>query len=266
MQERTRRTTPRLQSGEVLSLGGNYGLLVTTPFMDLFGDVNLSNNWGIYINDQTAAAILANANAPGAGGTFTATGPFENFHSAGATSVNVFEGRINFGTATNSSPSTGDLWWDATHLYFRHGSTSTDLLAGGGGGSMAIGGAIGSGAGTNQVLYDDGSVTLQEAANFNIDAGNPNVLAGGAYEYDGSPVMIAQIAQSNFFDGGSGNLTNTGSFNTGTGNGALSSLTTGGKNSAIGELAGWQITNGESNLLIGYFAGYGLYLDLKISV
>lgn len=43
---------------------------------------------------------------------------------------------LNIGSGSNpSSPQNGDLWYNGTNLNFRHGGTTTDILAGGGGGS-----------------------------------------------------------------------------------------------------------------------------------
>lgn len=47
--------------------------------------------------------------------------------TSGAAALNIPSG------AAVTSPNDGDEWYDGTHLYFRHGATSTDLLAGGGG-------------------------------------------------------------------------------------------------------------------------------------
>ena len=138
------------------------------------------------------------------------------------------------------------------------GSGNTTWVAPGAA-SIAIGSAISGGAGLNGVLYDDGSVTLQEAANFTISgSGEGNITSGNALLYDGDPVIFAQPAQYNFFDGGAGNNTNSGSYNTGTGVAALGGLTTGAKNSGIGGYAGYGIANGSNNLCVGYFAGYGM--------
>lgn len=50
-----------------------------------------------------------------------------NIWSQGVSSVNMFEGIIRLGIATNSSPAEGDLWYDGTHLKFRDSTTTHDI-------------------------------------------------------------------------------------------------------------------------------------------
>jgi hypothetical protein len=84
------------------------------------GDV-VDENYGIYIRDQKTFF--------GSGaGSATVTANY-NFYSAGAASLNVFEGIVRFGTATNSSPSNGDLWFDGTNLKLRTGGTTKTITA-----------------------------------------------------------------------------------------------------------------------------------------
>jgi len=120
--------------------------------------------------------------------------------------------------------------------------------------TLTIGTSAISGGTTKHVLYDLAGV-LQEAANFTIESGNPNVVAGNAYMYNGVNVITAQTAQNNFYDGGAGNLTATGSGNLGTGFNCLPALTTGGNNLCIGVAAGFSITSGAINCFIGASAG-----------
>jgi hypothetical protein len=52
-----------------------------------------------------------------------------NLKSVGVTSRNVFEGIINFGTATNASPQDGDVWFDGTNLKLRTGGVTKTITA-----------------------------------------------------------------------------------------------------------------------------------------
>ncbi len=47
-----------------------------------------------------------------------------NIHSLGVSSINLFEGVVRLGTATNASPTDGDLWFDGTNLKFRTGGVT----------------------------------------------------------------------------------------------------------------------------------------------
>jgi hypothetical protein len=67
-----------------------------------------TNRYGLYIeNQQYSGATNA-----------------ENFRSVGATSLNVFEGIVRFGTGTNASPTNGDIWFDGTNLKLRTGGVT----------------------------------------------------------------------------------------------------------------------------------------------
>ena len=87
-------------------------------------------------------------------------------------------------------------------------------------------------------------------------ASSVNVLSGGSYLYNSLPIADAQTALNNYFFGGAGNLTMTGSANTANGYEALSSNTTGGSNTASGYGALHYNTTGGSNTASGYEALY----------
>jgi len=90
------------------------------------------------------------------------------------------------------------------------------------------------------------------AANFFLSAGNPNVISGGAYLYNGSNAIRA--TSNNWFFGSSGNLTATGTDNVGNGQAALAGLTTGTGNIGLGTSALTVLTTGQQNFGLGYFA------------
>ena len=85
-------------------------------------------------------------------------------------------------------------------------------------------------------------------------AGDINLTAGSAYKYNGADVIIASTTLNNYFFGGAGNLTMTGSNNTANGFRALYSNTTGSNNTAYGRDALRFNTTGGNNTASGYSA------------
>ena len=114
----------------------------------------------------------------------------------------------------------------------------------------------------NLVTGDVGIGTTTPQAKLDV-AGNININTGSAYQYNGANVITAQISLDNYFFGGAGNLTMTGSYNTASGYLAFNSNTTGDKNVANGVYALYYNTTGYSNVANGYNAlssnttGYG---------
>lgn len=72
---------------------------------------------------------------------------------------------------------------------------------------------------------------------------------------NGVNLVLANTTAHNFFFGGSGNVTNTGTYNTAVGLTALTDLTTGINNVGFGYLAGAGVTSGSSNIYLGAAAG-----------
>jgi len=85
-------------------------------------------------------------------------------------------------------------------------------------------------------------------------AGNINLTSGSAYKYNGADVIIASTTLNNYFFGGAGNLTMTGSNNTANGRDALFSNTTGSFNTASGFQALLFNTTGNNNTANGFLA------------
>ena len=75
------------------------------------GSTNITNNFGLYIEDQS-----------GKGSTIS-----DNIRSKGAASFNVFEGVLRLGTATNASPQNGDIWYDGTNIKKRVGGVTSNI-------------------------------------------------------------------------------------------------------------------------------------------
>lgn len=68
---------------------------------------------GLYIEDHSGKGVSEST----------------NIHSVGATSLNVFEGILQLGTATNASPVDGQIWYDGTDFKARTGgATKTFIL------------------------------------------------------------------------------------------------------------------------------------------
>lgn len=95
---------------------------------------------------------------------------------------------------------------------------------------------------TGQLLSDTG---------ISGTGGSINIAAGKSYTYNGQPVIQAQTLQANYFLANSGNLTNTGLYNTAEGLSALASLTSGSNNCAQGANALTANNTGSGNCAQG---------------
>lgn len=103
------------------------------------GSINAQNaGYGIYLTNISAANFtrgifvdqmwggdavgieIADCSAAATGNP----GISYNFWSRGNSSLNVFDGILRFGTATNSSPQNGDVWFDGTNLKLRTGGAT----------------------------------------------------------------------------------------------------------------------------------------------
>lgn len=82
-------------------------------------------------------------------------------------------------------------------------------------------------------------------------AGSINISAGSYYKYNGANFAMADTNLNNYFSGGAGNLTMTGTQNTAMGMSALGVNTTGNYNTAMGLAALNSNTTGESNTAYG---------------
>lgn len=86
--------------------------------------------------------------------------------------------------------------------------------------------------------------------------GSLDMAAGSAYKYNGANIAMASTTLYNYFLGGAGNLTMTGTYNTGTGYQALLSNTTGSNNTANGMQSLYSNTTGVSNTANGTYSLY----------
>jgi hypothetical protein len=145
----------------------------------------------------------------------------------------------------------------ASNTTFWRGDGVWAVPAGGGGGSMSIGGAI-TGATSGSVLFADSGTNLaQDNANLFYDATNFRLKLGHAasgvvsgYYINNVPAMYV-VGTSNWFAGNAGNLTVSGTDNIGSGSGALAGITSGSGNNAMGTLALNALTTGNYNMAIG---------------
>ncbi len=121
----------------------------------------------------------------------------------------------------------------------------------GGSASLTINSSVVTGGTTGEVLYSDGSHILQQAANFTISSGNPNVASGHSYLYNGVNAVYGDTSLRSWFFGDGGTLAASGAANYGIGHNAASSLTSGHDNILIGDSAGNGLNSGSGNIAIG---------------
>lgn len=180
--------------------------------------------------------------------------------TAGHTGSIAFKGTTS-GTVTVKPQDVAGTWtfkWPAdagtnTWVLTTDGSGVTSWTAPGSTANLVVGTSTITGGTTKHVAYDLAGV-FQEAANFTIESGNPNVTAGNKYLYDSGNAVQAIVANSNWFFGPSGNLTMTGGGNTAVGDLAFNSNTSGTRCVAIGHNALNANTDGGQNIAIGRYA------------
>ena len=165
----------------------------------------------------------------------------------------------------NSTPITGAtgkiLWDDAGQL--QEVTIGANLTFSGGvlsattGAGIVVNTTTITGGTSGHVAYDNAG-TFGEASQFNIISGQPNVLLGQAYLYNGLHAIfeVPNVSGDNWFEGEAGNFSVTGARNFGTGSGALLSLTSGIGNVAVGTDALRSNLTGNYNTAIGDQALY----------
>ncbi|HUY05552.1 MAG TPA: hypothetical protein VMV62_02465 [Candidatus Paceibacterota bacterium] len=106
---------------------------------------------------------------------------------------------------------------------------------------------------TSTFLGNVGIGTATPAEKLDV-IGSVNVSAGSYFKYDDLPFATASTSLYDYFTGGAGNLTMTGSYGTANGYSALYHNTTGNSNTANGYSALYYNTTGNENAAFGYDA------------
>ena len=116
---------------------------------------------------------------------------------------------------------------------------------------------------TNGTNIGVGTTTLNHKLNLN---GSINIPQDSTYYYNGLPVIQAQTSLYNYYFGGAGNLTGTGSYNSASAPSSLGKVTNGSFNSSSGTSSLYWLTTGMANTANGFGAGavygYGTGLSL----
>ena len=108
---------------------------------------------------------------------------------------------------------------------------------------------------TNTFMGAVGIGTTMPSSKLTI-AGDIDISAGSVYKYDGVNMAMASTTLGNYFSGGAGNLTMTGSNITGVGYQTFISNTSGVNNTGIGYQALYSNTTGSYNTVNGFRALY----------
>jgi len=208
-------------SGTV-AIGGLNGILKAVAGVITSALVNLAT-------DVTGVLPIAN------GGTATST--------QATSGINYFDGTEI--TSGSSLTYDGSSVFSAPLLHLTQTTGTTTLATGQG---FTIGGS--------QFVLQQGSGnvgvgTANPSQKLDVEGGNINVGAGGAYDYNGSNIITASTTLGDYFFGTAGNLTTTGVGNNAVGGNALYTNTTGYYNDAIGDHALYTNTTGESNNAVG---------------
>lgn len=97
------------------------------------------------------------------------------------------------------------------------------------------------------------------APGYTLDvSGDLNISTGSRFRINGTTVLIADTSKRNYFVGNSGNLSATGTDNSGIGNNALQALTSGLNNYAGSTQALYNLQSGSANTILGFDAGFNL--------
>lgn len=225
--------------------GGSSGLVPgTTPIAPSIDRAVLWDNAGVLGEDATFKFPSSGTLLLGLAGTVTG-----KLNIAGTTSgVITLTGKAIAGTWTMTLP---DNDGNANDVLTTDGSGILSWAPAST--TITVGVSTITGGTTKHVAYDLAGV-FQEAANFTIESGNPNVTTGNTYLYNNVNALRAVTANRDWFIGNCGNLTLSGADNLGMGDAALNNLTTGARNMAMGRAALNQAVDGVDNVAVGSFA------------
>jgi len=264
------------QTSTVVISDGSGGASGLTPLLDW--QLNTSQVWSM---SNVSPVGLHLYNTTGSGGL---TFPAVNYERA-VLDWNITSNVFVIGTQAGGTGIVRPIKWaglsnkttpvGTDHLLLLDSTTSDTMktvlvsaLTGGGGG-MAIGGAVTSGT-SGSVLFIDGSGNLaQNNSQFFWDNTNLRLKVGstgtptGEYWVNGVRALfgVPNASGNNWFEAGAGNSTLTGYLNFGTGDTCMASLTTGYNNIAMGAVALNQCTAGAQNIALGNNALWFTKLD-----
>ncbi len=204
-----------------------------------------------------ASSISITGDSGGAltGNAFTFTGGTTGLSFGGAGTTETLSGTLaiaNGGTnATSFATTDGTVYYNGTRLVTTATGTAGQVLTSNGAGVAPTYQAAGGGGGVTSITGNSGGALTGAVS---VVAGT---LAGASVLFTGSGTTLTlrltdSITGNNTFLGrGTGNITLSGSENTGVGHSALTNVTTGSDNIAIGSSALNAITDGQNNTAIG---------------
>ena len=166
--------------------------------------------------------------------------------TSGVVTVNT---RAAAGTWTLTLPDTAGT---SGYTLTTNGSGVTSWTSAGGGGGMAIGGAI-SGSTASRVLFTGAGGILDDDSTFTWNDTLKDLAIGGAYYVNAARALyvVPNVSGNNWFEGSAGNQTVTGYNNFGTGDNSLKSITTGYENVSLGSNALTSLTDGYGSFALG---------------